>query len=192
MVETGGYLMYLTAGLGASTSPADLISSLAPSYGVPPSLAQAVAQKESGLNPNAVGSAGEIGLFQVKPSTAAQFGFSASDLYDPTSNAQAGLSYLQQLYNQFGNWTDALEAYNGGPSHVTAGTVSSAAKSYAQSIMDSIGSLFSSSPAVPTLEAATFPSFGLDLTTPEGGLSGTAWIALGLGFLGLAVWAVNT
>jgi hypothetical protein len=161
---------------------------MAPNYGVPVSLAQAVAQKESGMNPNAVGSAGEIGLFQVKPSTAAQFGI--TNLSDPTQNAQAGLSYLQQLYNQFGNWTDALEAYNGGPSHVTSGTVSSAAQNYATSILGSVD-LSGSSDAVPTLDADTSPSFSVDLTTPEGGLSGTAWIALALAGVGLAVWAVN-
>jgi hypothetical protein len=153
-------------------------------------LALAVAQKESGMNPAAVGSAGEIGLFQVKPSTAAQFGI--TDLSDPTQNTQAGLSYLSQLYGQFGDWNLALEAYNGGPSHVTAGTVSAAAKSYADSIMASIGNLFSPSNAVPTLQADTStPFFSLDLVTPEGGLSGTAWLALGLGVLGLAVWAAN-
>jgi soluble lytic murein transglycosylase-like protein len=180
--------MYLSRGLGASTSPVDLIASMAPSYGVPPSLALAVAQKESNFNQAAVGSAGEIGVFQLMPGTARDLGVNPSDL---NQNVQGGLSYLSQLYNQLGDWTLALEAYNGGASHVTAGTVSSAAKSYAQSIMDSIGNLFNPSPAVPTLEASTFPSFGFDLATPDGGLSGTAWIALGLAGLGLAVWAAS-
>lgn len=181
--------MYVSRGLGA-INPSDLISSLAPSYQVPTPIALAVAQKESGMNPNAVGSAGEIGLFQVKPSTAAQFGI--TDLSDPTQNTQAGLSYLSQLYGQFGDWNLALEAYNGGPSHVTAGTVSSAAKSYADSIMASIGNLLiPSNNTVPTLQLDTTPFFSFDLTTPEGGLSGTAWLALGLGLVGVAVWAVN-
>jgi hypothetical protein len=159
---------------------------MAPNYGVPASLALAVAQKESGMNPNAVGSAGEIGLFQVKPSTAAQWGI--TNLYDPEANTQAGLSYLSQLYAEFGDWNLALEAYNGGPSHVSAGTVSSAATSYADSILASIGDLFS---PVPTLQADASPSFGFDLTTPDGYLSGAAIAALALAGVGLVVWALN-
>jgi hypothetical protein len=184
--------MYCSRGLGASTSTADLITSMAPSYGVPSSIALAVAKKESGFNQAAVGSSGEIGVFQLMPGTAAQLGVDPSDL---NQNVQGGLTYLQQLYNQFGDWTLALEAYNGGPSHVTSGTVSSAAKSYADSIMASVGNLFSSD-SVPNLQAdsslpADASSFSFDLTTPEGGLSTTAWLALAVAGLGLVVWAVN-
>jgi|GEM_PF-5639598 len=46
------------------------ISQEALAQGVPPSIALAVAQKESSFNPNAVGAAGEIGLFQLMPATA--------------------------------------------------------------------------------------------------------------------------
>jgi soluble lytic murein transglycosylase-like protein len=49
--------------------------------GVPPDLAVAVARRESGLNPNVRdGAFGEVGLFQVKPSTAADLG--VSNLHD--------------------------------------------------------------------------------------------------------------
>src|ERR1017187_8516490 len=118
------------------SNTASLITSAAPSYGVPASLALAVATKESNLNQGAIGSSGEIGVFQLMPATAAQLGVNPSDL---TQNIDGGLSYLQSLYNQFGNWTQALQAYNGGPSHVTNGTVSTAAQSYAASVLAASG-----------------------------------------------------
>jgi hypothetical protein len=37
------------------------------------------------------------------------------DRYDPQTNISAGTAYLGQLYKQFGNWRDAIAAYNAGP-----------------------------------------------------------------------------
>jgi len=85
--------------------------------GVPPEIALAVAQQESGMQQytpsgNLVtGSAGDTGIFQIIPSTAAALGV---DPTDPTQNIQGGVSLLAQLYQQYGNWTAALSAYNSG------------------------------------------------------------------------------
>jgi hypothetical protein len=47
------------------------------------------------------------------------------DRFDPQTNIDAGTAYIGQLYKQFGNWGDALAAYNAGPNRwaqVKAGT----------------------------------------------------------------------
>lgn len=181
--------MYRTKypGLGDAASVSAQIQAAAPSYGVPPSLALAVATKESGLNQAAVGSSGEIGVFQLMPGTAAQLGVNPSDL---SANINGGLTYLSQLYAQFGDWGTALEAYNGGPGNVTRGTVSTAAQSYSASVLASAG-LDASAPDVLAADSAyssdstdvlASDSMGFSLSTP-------AWIALAaLGVV--AVWAV--
>lgn len=85
--------------------------------GVDPSLAIAVATRESGLNQNAIGAAGEIGIFQLMPATAAQLGV---DARDALQNIHGGITYLRAMYAQFGSWDLALAAYNWGPSRVSA------------------------------------------------------------------------
>ena len=171
------------------SNTASLITSAAPSYGVPASMALAVATKESGLNQGAIGSSGEIGVFQLMPATAAQLGVNPSDL---TQNIDGGLSYLQSLYTQFGNWTQALEAYNGGPSHVTNGTVSTAAQSYATSVLASAGIPDDSTTSDLTLQSPTVDPFAsidnLDLSSLTDTSSPVFWGALGIG--GLLLYAI--
>lgn len=92
------------------------ITATANQYGVPPSLALAVAQIESSMNPTARSSAGAIGLFQLMPSTAAGLGV---DPNDPLQNIQGGVEYLSQLLTQYnGDTSLALAAYNAGPGNV--------------------------------------------------------------------------
>lgn len=124
--------MYLSRGLGSTSSIPDQITQTALASGVPPSLALAVATQESGLNQSAVGSSGEIGVYQLMPATAAGLGVNPADL---TQNIQGGVTYLKQLFNLFGDWATALMAYNGGPTNVVNGTVSPAAQSYASSVL---------------------------------------------------------
>jgi Transglycosylase SLT domain len=93
-----------------------VIVAAANTNGVPPQLALAVAQQESSLNPNAIGGAGELGLFQLQPSLAESLGL--SNPLDPAENAQGGTSYLAQLFSTFGDWATALAAYNWGPGNV--------------------------------------------------------------------------
>src|SRR5579862_2620680 len=100
----------------ATLSIDQMIRNTAVAAGVPPDLAVQVATQESGLNPDALGSKGELGLFQLMPSTAAQLG--VADPLDPIQNAQGGVAYLAELFNQFGDWATALTAYNWGPGNV--------------------------------------------------------------------------
>jgi Transglycosylase SLT domain len=84
-------------------------------------VARAVAQIESGNRQTypdgrtVVSPAGAIGVMQLMPGTAAGLGV---DPYDEQQNRAAGESYLQQLFDKYGNWDDALAAYNWGPGNV--------------------------------------------------------------------------
>ncbi|GGF84807.1 lytic transglycosylase [Rhizobium wenxiniae] len=73
-----------------------LIRQYADQYGVPTELAMAVVRIESNFQPMAKGSAGEIGLMQIKPATAKLMGYKgrASGLYDPETNIRYGMKYL--------------------------------------------------------------------------------------------------
>lgn len=105
-----------TLGNSSSSALAQQIQATATAQGVPPQLALSVAQTESSLNPNAVSSAGAQGLFQLMPGTAAAYG--VTNAFDPTQNMQAGIAYLSDLFQQFGDWATALAAYNWGPTNV--------------------------------------------------------------------------
>lgn len=81
--------------------------------GIDPNFALAVAQRESGFNQGAVGSSGEIGVFQLMPTTAQQLSVNP---YDQQANIDGGIKYLKQQLNAFGNDPAlAAAAYNAGP-----------------------------------------------------------------------------
>lgn len=89
-------------------------------HGVDPALLAAVAQTESGFNPDVVecrrdSSAGARGLMQFMPGTAAGYGI---DPCDPAQAIDAGARMLAGLHEQFGDWDLALAAYNWGPANV--------------------------------------------------------------------------
>jgi len=109
----------------------------AAAMGVPSTLALAVARKESNFNPNAIGSSGEIGLFQLMPATARDLGI--SDPYNIHQNITGGLSLLVIEYNRFGNWEQALQAYNAGSPKVLAGKVPASSQAYARDVLTSAG-----------------------------------------------------
>jgi len=95
--------------------------------GIPVAILKAQAQQESRFNPNAIGRSGEVGLLQVKPSTAAQPGYGVepvdpAKLTDPAENIRFGARYLAARARAAGveSWNDpqqvakGLTAYNGG------------------------------------------------------------------------------
>lgn len=118
-----GLVPSLAASPSGSTSiggsvPADLVPlfmSAATQYGVPPQLLAAVAQAESGFDPNAVSSAGAEGLMQIMPSTAASLGV---DPFDPAQAIDGAAQLLSGYIQQFGSVPLALAAYNAGPGAV--------------------------------------------------------------------------
>jgi soluble lytic murein transglycosylase-like protein len=95
---------------------ADQIAAEAQAQGVDPALAVEVAIAESSLDQSAIGSAGEIGVFQILPATAAALGIDPTDL---AQNISGGVSLLRQLLSQFGDTAKALAAYNWGSGNLS-------------------------------------------------------------------------
>jgi soluble lytic murein transglycosylase-like protein len=94
-----------------------LIAQHARANGIPVELARAVVKHESGFNAAATGRAGEIGLMQIKLSTARGLGYkgSAKGLYDPATNLRWGMKYLGQAKKLAGgSECGTLSRYNGG------------------------------------------------------------------------------
>jgi soluble lytic murein transglycosylase-like protein len=83
-------------------------------------LALAVAEVESSFRHDAVGRAGEVGLFQILPSTAAAFEAEVGrgrlgDLADPVVSTRFAMAYLRHILARKPSLRDALTEYNGGP-----------------------------------------------------------------------------
>ncbi|MBD1547464.1 transglycosylase SLT domain-containing protein [Labrenzia aggregata] len=100
-----------------SKNYARLIRKAARKHGVPERVAMAVVQVESNFNPRARGSAGEIGLMQIKPATARGLGFrgKARALYDPQTNLEWGMRYLAGAHKRAsGDLCGTILRYNAG------------------------------------------------------------------------------
>jgi soluble lytic murein transglycosylase-like protein len=109
----GGVMGIAAGALSLESDKGDIyraIQAQAKAMGVDPDLALAIAEKESNFNPKARGSKGEIGLFQLMPSTAAGMGI---DPNDPAQNIKGGLQYLLEQYGRYHDWGQAIKHYNG-------------------------------------------------------------------------------
>lgn len=94
-----------------------LIRHHAGQQGIRADLVRAVIQVESAFNPRAVSPKGAMGLMQLMPATARQFG--VIDPFNPAENIRAGVSYLRQLLDRYDHDEQlALAAYNAGPGAV--------------------------------------------------------------------------
>jgi len=92
-----------------------LINAIALGEGVEPALVHAVIAQESRYHPRAGSPAGAVGLMQLMPATAARYGLTPSDRYDPAKNVRAGIRYLKFLSRQFNGQLDLILAgYNAG------------------------------------------------------------------------------
>lgn len=95
-----------------------LIDASAKAQDLKPELIRAVIRRESESYPCAVSDKGAVGLMQLMPDVAQQFG---ADPLDPQQNVQAGSRYLKQLLSRYkGELKLALAAYNAGPQAVDA------------------------------------------------------------------------
>ncbi|OAI23037.1 MULTISPECIES: lytic transglycosylase domain-containing protein [Methylomonas] len=91
----------------------DLIAKAAAKHQMDPKLLHAVIQAESAYNPNAVSSAGAVGLMQLMPDTARRYG--VSDRRDAEQNVDGGTRYLKDLLAMFNsNLKLAVAGYNAG------------------------------------------------------------------------------
>jgi len=85
--------------------------------GLPPAVADAVAGVESSYDPTAVGQVGELGLMQVRPTTAAMLGHKgpATELLTPETNVRYGVAYLAKAWRLAkGDLCRALMKYRAG------------------------------------------------------------------------------
>jgi len=84
--------------------------------GIPPDYFVRQIQQESSFNPNAVSSAGAIGIAQFEPSTAAGLGLNP---HDPIASLNTAAHYMaSQAHSYGGDYAKALAAYNAGPGAV--------------------------------------------------------------------------
>jgi soluble lytic murein transglycosylase-like protein len=99
--------------LARSAAYDPVIERAAASAAVRPELVRAVIVVESAFNPRAVSKRGALGLMQLNPATAQRYG--VSNAFDPEQNITAGVHYLRDLMERFGNNLElVLAAYNAG------------------------------------------------------------------------------
>lgn len=94
-----------------------LLTREADRLGLPPAVADAVAGVESSYDPTAVGKVGELGLMQVRPTTAAMLGHKgpATELLKPETNVRYGVAYLAKAWELArGDLCRALMKYRAG------------------------------------------------------------------------------
>ena len=95
----------------------DMIAEHADLHGVDANLVRAVIQAESDFNPRAVSVKGAMGLMQLMPDTAKEYG--VLDAFNPAQNIRAGVAYLKSLLVKYSQNVElALAAYNAGPGAV--------------------------------------------------------------------------
>jgi soluble lytic murein transglycosylase-like protein len=107
-----------TVGGPLAPSPAvtQAIEAASARHQVDPRLAEAVAWRESRLDPAAVSPKGARGVMQLMPGTALALGVDAAD---PAGNIEGGVDYLSRMIRRFGgDLTKAVAAYNAGPEAV--------------------------------------------------------------------------
>jgi len=101
----------------------DIVQEASVRHGVDPALIHAVILAESSYDPNAVSSAGAVGLMQIMPRTAEYVAglmsieFNPDLLFDPYYNINLGTFYLARLMRRF-DLTNAIAAYNAGEGNV--------------------------------------------------------------------------
>lgn len=139
-VQTGSIAPSKPAG---SSPYSAIVARYATAYGVPVSLANAVIRIESNYQPNKTGSAGEVGLMQIKPATAHMLGYSGSTkaLYNPETNIKYGMKYLAMAHDLGGGTTcGTILKYNAGHAAKRMNPISSAYCSKVKIVMASAGS----------------------------------------------------
>lgn len=119
LTQKAAYALVPSRGRGMARSPKaydQLIARAAARHGLPPALIKAVVKAESNFQPHALSQKGAQGLMQLMPATAEDLG--VDDPFRPEENVHGGTRYLREMYDRFGDWEQALAAYNAGPGAV--------------------------------------------------------------------------
>jgi len=187
-------------GMGAIASPAQvqaMIVQASQQYGVPPSVALAVASHESRFVANAQNpTSSAAGVMQLLAGTQQTMG--VTDPYDAQQNVNAGVALLAKFYNTYGNWNQALQAYSDGqgtvqkglpPSQQTVGLIDYVNSFDASSILSSLG-FSSGSPGPLTADySPDSPSFMDQVNASVSGMDFTDPVTLGVaGLVGLGLF----
>ena len=94
----------------------ELVRAASQKHNVKPAFVKSIIAAESAFHPNAVSPKGAVGLMQLMPETARQFG---ADPAIPEQNVDAGTNYLSWLLHRYAKRRDqlarAIAAYNAGP-----------------------------------------------------------------------------
>jgi hypothetical protein len=96
-----------------------------------------VAQVESGNNPKVGrGKAGEIGVFQIKPSLAAHYGYNAAQLADPVQERALATTILAQYARKYhGNLAKTISAWNAGEPRTDRGIIPLSTHNYINKVI---------------------------------------------------------
>jgi len=114
------FLLFALAPCLIAASAADLrklynpiVKKVAGKYRIDPELVHVVIRAESNYDAFAISSAGAMGLMQLMPATARQYG--VMNVFDPDQNIEGGVRYLRDLVKLYGGKTKlVLAAYNAG------------------------------------------------------------------------------
>lgn len=137
------------ADLGPTRSPyAAILRDEARLAGLPVDIADAVMAIESGYDATKIGGVGEIGLMQVRPTTAAMLGFRGTpgDLAQPVTNIHYGVAYLAEAWRQAdGDLCRALMKYRAGHGETVMSPLSVTYCARARAHLAAVGSAFAGS-----------------------------------------------
>jgi len=91
----------------------DMIRNIAQKYRVEHALIHSIIRAESNYDRFAVSPKGALGLMQLMPATAIQYG--VKNVFNPKENIEGGVKYLKDLIKLYNGKTDlVLAAYNAG------------------------------------------------------------------------------
>lgn len=100
-----------------------MIDRTAREYGLDPEVMKGIAWVETRFNSKLIGDNGEsFGLFQIQPKwhKKRMDKLGITDLMNPQSNTIVACNYMRELLNRYGNYKEAIIAYNAGhASHIS-------------------------------------------------------------------------
>lgn len=106
-----------------------------------------IQHRESGGVINARGKAGELGAFQIKPTTAREYGITnPKDLYNPVISRRVAKQILKDGLTQFGSLPMAVASYNAGPGNVKKGRIPASTRDYMADVLKGLPGMDSISP----------------------------------------------